>query len=33
VLENKGLRGGMTSKKEEGTGGWKKLLNEELHNL
>jgi hypothetical protein len=33
VLENRVLRGIFGSKRDEVTGGWGKLHNEELHNL
>jgi hypothetical protein len=32
VLENKVLKSAFRSEKEEVTGGWRKLHNEELHN-
>jgi hypothetical protein len=33
VFENRVLRGIFGAKKDEVTGGWRKLLNEELHGL
>jgi hypothetical protein len=33
VFENKALRRIFGPKREEVTGGWRKILNEELHNL
>jgi hypothetical protein len=33
MLENRVLRGIFASKRDEVTGGWRKLHNEELHNL
>jgi hypothetical protein len=33
VFENRGLRGIFGPKRDEVTGGWRKLQNEELHNL
>jgi hypothetical protein len=33
VFENRGLRRIFGPKRDEVTGGWRKLLNEELHNL